>query len=248
MKRRLFTILLGLWLLLCSAAAVVGIWWTAAGNRPGIVYHVREVGDGRDVWWIGVWQGMVGAGRQWEPTSVGREQARAKIVDLERRLEDLLSEVEKTNELGEIGRQASWEGDARMELMRKQLDVHVLRLTIQAERRRLEKLPEEFEAWPGIHGTRSMNTVFGQWVQWQSPGKPALRWFSPVWGTQGRRVWTRVTSAWVVLGALASPVLIILVARGARRWRRSGGVHCQKCGYDLRATPERCPECGRDQK
>jgi hypothetical protein len=48
-----------------------------------------------------------------------------------------------------------------------------------------------------------------------------------------------------ILAALLPTLQLSLWLRQRRRgdkWRKSG--RCRNCGYDLRATPNRCPECG----
>src|SRR5688572_1827230 len=65
-------------------------------------------------------------------------------------------------------------------------------------------------------------------------------------GRQGRTVWS--TSVAVSYWAFAL-VTSVCPAWFAVRWlidqRRRGLTHlCPSCGYDLRASPDRCPECG----
>jgi 4-amino-4-deoxy-L-arabinose transferase-like glycosyltransferase len=56
-----------------------------------------------------------------------------------------------------------------------------------------------------------------------------------------KRVWTM--PAWLPVIAFAIAPLLALW-RFIRKRRRHLRGHCPNCNYDLRATPERCPECG----
>ena len=52
---------------------------------------------------------------------------------------------------------------------------------------------------------------------------------------------------WVLIGGLLAvsvPRLILVASRMLARRPRVANGRCSNCGYDLRATPECCPECG----
>jgi len=71
-------------------------------------------------------------------------------------------------------------------------------------------------------------------------------------GSRGRNpsIWSktlfdrpRVAFWWVATGCAIIPLARVIAGfRGQRRTYGDG--LCPTCGYDLRATPDRCPECG----
>ena len=63
-------------------------------------------------------------------------------------------------------------------------------------------------------------------------------------------IWFGLHPVLLLGGAVAAPVVLhktvkhVNLARAEHRASRIRRGICVNCGYDLRATPERCPECG----
>jgi len=61
----------------------------------------------------------------------------------------------------------------------------------------------------------------------------------------GRRTEFILPLWWVLMLSAVLPFRVAI--RLVERWREVKPGTCRNCGYDLRATPERCPECGTPQ-
>jgi hypothetical protein len=66
------------------------------------------------------------------------------------------------------------------------------------------------------------------------------------WGARSRNTAVQYAAApvWPLAAILAALPLAHVARRCAGRRRSRPGGCCRECGYDLRATPGRCPECG----
>jgi hypothetical protein len=84
---------------------------------------------------------------------------------------------------------------------------------------------------------------FSQWEGW---GFTWSELYRPGSGVRYVHATAPIWSVAALTGLLPLCASVGVVRGRVRRaTHRDGSMPCRSCGYDLRATPERCPECGR---
>ncbi len=95
---------------------------------------------------------------------------------------------------------------------------------------------------PADDANRQVSLLFGGAADWQQGGFFADR--RDVDGVAGATYGVVAAPLWAVIACLSSLPAFRLVGWARARRRAATAGRCRRCGYDLRATPDRCPECG----
>lgn len=79
-------------------------------------------------------------------------------------------------------------------------------------------------------------------VEWRSPSQVPARW--KIYFNRFPEAVNPTRFAVPLWIPIAITTLVLGLLYGLDRRRRTKRGYCERCGYDLRASAERCPECG----
>jgi len=65
------------------------------------------------------------------------------------------------------------------------------------------------------------------------------------WGWARTPIGNHVPAHFIIPITVAPTVALLIYLRITRARAREASGRCTACGYDLRASPDRCPECGK---